>query len=222
MTEVMNRAARRAAGMAKAVKPSGSVRVSNRVDVVPMEHIETYYAHEIIREGKWGSNRKPIIVRPHEDVAKMADSHWFSKTLDRMRQTRRRKGTLPTTVDLGGGETLMLDVGLVDVTVFFQMPPGQPPLLPRTQEEHSKAMAENFRHFDAVCAGALHDQMIIASVPHVFHSNGSVLFHYHNLIFGLRQEVRGDMDILGPLDMDPLLKALSRSGPLSIIGGMKQ
>ena len=83
-------------------------------------------------------------------------------------------------------------------------------------------MAENFRHFDAVCAGALHDQMIIASVPHVFHSNGSVLFHYHNLIFGLRQEVRGDMDILGPLDMDPLLKALSRSGPIGIIGGMKQ
>ena len=70
MAEVMNRAARRAAGMAKAVKPSDSVRVSNRVDVVPMEHIETYYAHEILCEGKWGSNRKPIIVRPQEDVAK--------------------------------------------------------------------------------------------------------------------------------------------------------
>ena len=50
----------------------------------------------------------------------------------------------------------------------------------------------------------------------------SPLFHYHNLIFGLRQEVRGDMDILGPLDMEPLLEALSKSGPLAFIGGMKQ
>jgi hypothetical protein len=30
-----------------------------------------------------------------------------------------------------------------------------------------------------------------------------VIFHFHNLIFGLRQEARGDMDILGPLDIDP-------------------
>jgi hypothetical protein len=40
---------------------------------------------------------------------------------------------------------------------------------------------ENFRHFDSVCAGALHDQMIIATVLHLFHSNGSPLLHDHNL-----------------------------------------
>jgi hypothetical protein len=42
------------------------------------------------------------------------------------------------------------------------------------------------------------------------------------LIFGLRQEVRGDMDILGPLDINPLLRAISKSGPINVVGGMKQ
>ena len=32
--------------------------------------------------------------------------------------------------------------------------------------------------------------MIIAVAPHIYHSNGTYLYHYHNLIFGLRQEVR--------------------------------
>ncbi len=81
-------------------------------------------------------------------------------------------------------------------------------------------MLENALHFDSVCAGAVHDQMILANAQHRFHSNGTPLFHCHNLIFGMRHEVRGDMDILGPLDMDPLLKALAKSGPLRIIGGM--
>jgi hypothetical protein len=105
--------------------------------------------------------------------------------------------------------------------VYSLPPPGLPPLLPTTRKELDMPFTENFRHFDSVCAGALHDQMIVATVLHVFHSDGSPLLHYHNLIFGLRQEVRGHMDILGPLDLDPMLTKLSKSGPLSIIGGMK-
>ena len=30
------------------------------------------------------------------------------------------------------------------------------------------------------------------------------------------------MDILGPLDMEPLIKALGKSGGLNVIGGVKQ
>ena len=217
MTEVMNRAARRAAS---AGETKVKVRVRNQVAVVPMEHVETYYTHELASEGKWASGRDIIIVRPSADAGS-SDSDWFPRMLKRMRETRRRKGTLPISVGIDERNDLEIDVGLVDVTVFFEMPPGIPPSLPRTRDELDMTFTENFRHFDSVCAGALHDQMIIASVPHFFHSNGSPLFHYHNLIFGLRQEVRGDMDILGPLDIDPLLKKLSASGPLSFIGGRR-
>jgi hypothetical protein len=94
-------------------------------------------------------------------------------------------------------------------------------MIPTREEDWDRTLTENLRHLDSICAGAFHDQMILATTPHCFHSDGSLLLHYHNLIFGMRQEVCGDTDILAPLDMGPLLKALSKSGPVSIIGGMK-
>jgi hypothetical protein len=220
MAKVMNRAARRAAGKGRAYEPQIKVQVSNRIAVVPMAHVETYVEHEILREGSWGSRRRLIILRPPEDVG-LASGDWWPTQLERMRETRRRKGTLPIEVDLGAGQVLELDVGLVDVTVSFDMPPCLP-AMPATRDDYDRTLTENLHHFDAVCAGALHDQMIVATVPHVFRPDGSRLLHYHNLIFGLRQEVRGDLDILGPLDLEPLLKALAQTGPLSIMGGMKQ
>jgi hypothetical protein len=208
MNEVMNRAARRAAGIKKPM-----IKVTNRIAVVPMEHIETYWAHEIASEGKWASNVPVIIIQPAIDRGR-AESHWFDRTLERMWETRRRKGTLPITI---GGN--VIDVGLVDITVFFEMPAG---VLPRREEEYEYLLTENMRHFDLVCSGAFNDQMILATVLHSYHSNGSRLIHCHNLIFGLRQEVRGDVDILGPLDMEPLLKTLAEDGPLNVIGGVRQ
>jgi hypothetical protein len=219
MAVVMNRAARRAAGKGTANK-SMTVQVSNRIAVVPMAHVETYVEHEILREGSWGSHRRLIILRPPEDVGEASDD-WWPTLLERMHETRRRKGMLPVPIDLDARQVLQLDVGLVDVTVSVEMPPGLP-ALPATEEDYDRALDENLRHFDAVCAGMLHDQMIVATVLHVFRPDGLPLLHYHNLIFGLRQEVRGDMDLLGPLDVEPLLKAFSKSGTMSIIGGMKQ
>jgi hypothetical protein len=196
-----------------------TVRVSNRIDVIPMEYVESYYAHEIASEGKWAANVSVVIIQPEIDRGK-ADSGWFHKTLSRMREARRRRGTIPVRIGPEEAGNTELDVGLVDVTVFFEMPDSMSGL-PGSRDELDRLLTENLQHFDSVCAGALHDQMVIAIAPHRFHSNGSHLFHYHNLILGLRQEVRGGMDILGPLDMDPLLKTLSRTGPLRIIGGMK-
>jgi hypothetical protein len=221
MADVMNRAARRAAGIHKAGKEEPTITVTDRVDVVPMDHVETFFRYEIASEGKWRSDVPVIILRPDHDKG-LADSSWFPKTLDRMREARRRKGTIPTKINIGEGRAIEIDVGLVDVTVFFQIMPGNKLVDPRTPEESDKLFHENLIHLDKVCGDSLHDQMIIAIAQHLYHSNGSLLFHYHNVIFGLRQEARGDMDILGPLDMDPLLKALSRSGPLNVIGGMKQ
>jgi hypothetical protein len=115
-----------------------------------------------------------------------------------------------------------IDVGLIDVVVFFQIMPGNRLVHPRTDAEIDKLLHENLIHIDKVCGDALHDQMITALAHHIYHSNGTFLYHYHNLIFGLRQEVRGDMDILGTLDMEPLIKALAGSGRLNVIGGVKQ
>jgi hypothetical protein len=75
------------------------------------------------------------------------------------------------------------------------MPLGLPPGLP-AKAQYEEAFQNNFRYFHAVCAGALHDQMIIATYLHVFHADGWPLLHHHNLIFGLRQEARGDMGTL--------------------------
>jgi hypothetical protein len=213
MADMMNRAARRAARMHKAAP---IIRVSNRIDVVPMEHVESFYQYEIAREGKWRSDVPLIIIRPDHEKGE-ADDAWFPRTLARMREARQRKGS--QTLSLSGTE---VDVGLVDIAVFFQLMPGNGFVRPRTREESDKLLRENLVHVDKICGDAIHDQMIIAIAPHIYHSNGTLLYHYHNLIFGLRQEVRGEMDLLAPLDMDPLLKTLSKSGPLSVIGGTRQ
>lgn len=93
MAEMMNHPARQAARTTTV-----TVRVHNQVAVVPIEHAETYYAHEIASEGPWSSGHVPIIIRPTVDAGQAKD-HWFSMTLERMRETRRRKepcrSTLP-------------------------------------------------------------------------------------------------------------------------------
>jgi hypothetical protein len=213
MAGVMNQAACRAAGAGK-MEPI--ISVSNRVVVVPMEHVETYYRYEIASEGKWRSDVPLLIIRPEHDAGR-ADGGWFPETLARMREARRRKGAMP--VSIRGRE---IDVGLIDITVFFRWMPDNTLVLSRTPEERDRLFQENLIHLDKVCGDAFHDQMVIAMAPHIYHSNGSHLFHFHNLIFGLRQEVRGDLDVLGVLDMQPLIKSLGRSGGLNVIGGVTQ
>jgi hypothetical protein len=211
MNETMNRATRRAAGMKKP-----SIKITNRIDVVPMEHIESFWKYEIASEGKWASDVPVMVLQPEIDRGP-ADRIWFDRTLERLWETRRRKGTIPMVI--GGAHQMAIDVGLVDIVVFFQMPGGVVP----SQEEHfDQMLIENLRHVELACSGAFHDQMILATAFHRFHSNGSRLFHYHNVIFGLRQEIRDGMDLLGPLDMDPLVKALAKGGPLNIIGRIRQ
>lgn len=210
-----NRAARWAANMGRPV-----VKVGNRIDVVPMEHAESYIAHEIESEGPWRSGVPLVILQPAIDRG-MAPDGWMAQTLARMREVRLRHATVPFRMGVDGGGQIGIDVGLVDVTVFFEMPASRRPVPPRGRDETDRLLTENLRHLDAVCAGALHDQMVIASAQHFYHSGGSHLVHFHNLIFGLRQEVREDRDLLGPLDMNPLLEALAAGGPLTVIGGMR-
>ena len=185
-----------------------------------MEHVESYFTYEIASEGRWRSNATVLIIQPKEDSGK-PHSDWFPRTLERMRETRVRKGKIPFTIDVAGVAT-EIDIGLVDIVVFFQIPPGSVRALLKSSGEPERFFQENLRHLDLLCKGKLHDQMMVATSPHFYRSDGSILFHYHNLIFGLQQEIRGDIDILAPLDFDPLLKALAKTGPLKVLGGMKQ
>lgn len=115
MAEVMNRAARRAAGIGKA---EPTIQVTDRVSVVPMEHVESYVNYEILREGKWRSDVPLILMRPPHEAGR-ADSRWFSKTLARMREARQRKGPMPIKM-----EGMEIDVGLIDIIVSFRIMPG--------------------------------------------------------------------------------------------------
>jgi regulator of sirC expression with transglutaminase-like and TPR domain len=222
MVEVMNWAAQQKASKHKADNSPVAVHVSHRTTVVPMDHVENYLQHEFINEGKWAAGGQPIIIQLPAD-SKMADNRWLTTTLEKMRETRRRIGTLPTMIQTSEGEAIPVDVGLLDITVFFQMPLGLPPGLPSAKDQYEAAFQHNLRCFRAICVGALHDRMILAACMHVFHADGWPLLHFHNLIFGLQQEIRGDMNILlAPLDMNPTLKALSKTGPVSIIGRRHQ
>ena len=114
-----------------------------------MEHVETYFTYEIASEGQWRSNVPLIILRPPEDSGKVPDG-WFARTLDRMRETRARKGTLPITMKAGGIAT-EIDVGLVDIVVFFQMAADNIPILRNSPGEAERVMQENFRQFEHLC-----------------------------------------------------------------------
>src|SRR5258708_2984644 len=120
----MNRAARRAGGTKE-----HRVNVRNRVAVVPMEPSESYLTHQILNEGQWASDKHLIILQPSIDRGR-ADEDWVATMLERMREMRRMKGTLPIKVAFSKGEYAEIDVGLIDVTVFFQMPPGVLPTIP--------------------------------------------------------------------------------------------
>lgn len=215
MAKVMNRAARRAAnsGMEKALP---TIQVTHRVDLVPMEHMETFFKYEIAREGKWRNDAPVLILRPKHDAG-LADSGWFPKTLARMWEVRQRKDAVPLS-----GDGMEIDLGLIDIIVFFELMPGNKRVHPQTAEDIETLRDENFNHLDKICGDSVHDQMIIAQVEHFYHSDGSYLCHYHTLIFNLRQDARGKFDVLRAPDLQPLLNDLRRGGNLNVIEGVKQ
>jgi hypothetical protein len=90
MAEVINRAARRAAGTGK---DKVNIKVTNRVNVVPMPQVESYYTHEIASEGKWRDDVPVIVLSPTADRGE-ADCGWFPRTLAQMRDVRERVGQI--------------------------------------------------------------------------------------------------------------------------------
>ena len=205
----MNRKARRAAG-----DVTIKVKIDAAISVVPMEHVESYFNHEVAREGDLRRSAVPIVVVQPRSESGRADDDWFPRLLAQMRQARCDHGTIP--VNINGME---IDIGLIDMQVSFHAPAEK--LVRMRDEDKQQMTVENFRHFDQLCAGAFNDQMVMATATHAYRPDGSHLFHYHNLIFGLRKEIRDGREIVDPIDLEPLLKVLGTGRNIAFIGGIK-
>lgn len=205
MAEVMNRVGRRAAkGRTETARPPIEVGVY----IVPMELTEEYYRTQIAREGCWNDD-PPVIV--HRPVTRMfrADDAWLRQTLGQMREVRR-PGTNRAVFPAGGGfgREIDIDIGLIDVQIYFPGYSGRQGGSPMTDE--------NFREADRLCGHELHTQMVMAASVHQYRPDGSYCLHYHNLIFGLRKQIEPDEHI-GVIDLTPLVRVLGAGRVLSII-----
>jgi hypothetical protein len=138
-----------------------------------------------------------------------ADDAWFRQTVEQMRQVRRpgtNRYVFPPEHDRD--QEIDIDIGLIDVQVFFNAYAGECVGSPMTDE--------NFREADRLCRGHLHTQNVIAKAVHWFRPDGSITLHYHNLIFALRKQVEPDEHI-GIIDLLPLVKTLGDGRPMTII-----
>ena len=194
------------------LKQSNHISVeSGAVYVVPFSHIRSYLAHEILSEGIHRSECASFVLSP-QDEAGPASKEWFDSLLENMdelhRHHPREELETPGISPLGDG----VDIGLIDIPVTFR---GTPANL----ERHSaKFMEENIKHIDALFAGTFHDQMTLESAIHVIKPSGERQFHVHNLVFGVRREFRDDRALIGPLDLTPMLDALTSKLQLGVVG----
>jgi hypothetical protein len=206
MTEVMNRAARRAAkaDRPRAARPS----IETGIYVVPMHLVEGYYYTQIAREGIWNDDPPVIVHRPAEQMFR-ADDAWFRHTLSQM-QAVRRPGTnryvFPPEPDRN--HEIDIDIGLIDVQIYFNAYAGRRGGSPLTDQ--------NFQEADRLCGRQLHTQMVMATAVHWYRPDGSRTLHYHNLIFALRKQIDPDEHI-GVIDLLPLIKTLGDGRPMKII-----
>jgi hypothetical protein len=197
MAKERNRAARRRAG--RGARP----RIETAAYVVPMELVELYYHTQIAREGLWNPDPPVIILRPQQEFGR-ADDAWFDRTLAQMREVRK-PGTNRYVLPANGGN-VDLDIGLLDVQVYFHNTPD------------SRATSDdNFKEVDKMCGKQLHTQMVIVTAVHQYLTDGSRTLHYHNVIFSLRREIDGDREHIGILDMLPLVERLGKGRTIHII-----
>jgi hypothetical protein len=191
------------------------VRVDSAVLVVPFDTLETYYRYEIAREGKWRAN-VPVVVMDC-DLGRAATEEWFNGMLEDMRGVRAKHGASLFPIE-GAGP---LDIGCIDIRVHFHAP------IPKQMNaaDLARVQKENFHHFDMQHGDTFDVQcMTMAYAAHLYQADGSMRLHCHNLIFNLRKEHRdGILEgpvVTGPLDLDPMLRALAVNGSLRVIGGI--
>lgn len=214
MTEVMNRADRRAAKAGRP-RPKSTPPLEAGVYIIPMELTEHYYQSQIAREGIWRDDPPVIVHRPAEQMFR-ADDAWFYHTLSQMREVRR-PGTNRCVFPPEGDRDheIDIDIGLIDVQIYFNASVKR--------LDGSLDMGEvyrqynvNLREFGRLCGRQLTTQMVLAAAVHLYRPDRSHSLYYHNLIFGIRKQVEPDEHI-GLLELLPLVKALGDNRTLKII-----
>ena len=151
MSEVMNRAARRAAR-------SGRPAIEAGIYIVPMELTEEYYYTQIAREGMWNDDPPVIVHRPAKQMFR-ADDAWFRHILNQMREVRKpgtNRYVFPPEGDRD--HDIDIDIGLIDVQIYFNAYSGRHAGSPMTDE--------NLREADRLCSKQLHTQMVMAAAVH--------------------------------------------------------
>ena len=190
-----------------------SIPVSSTVTAVPMERIETYFNEEIVNEGRWRSGVPLTVLRPEPETFK-DPVEWFGRMLEDMKEVRARFG--PKLIPLRDGGAA--DIGLIDVIVNFKGPVA--PVLQLFRQDPMRSFDENTLHLEWVFSGAFHDQMVLATAIHFHRPSGKIELHYHNLIFGIRKEIRGDRELLGTLDVKPLLDSIYERKDIGYVYGI--
>jgi hypothetical protein len=204
MAEVMNRAARRAEKVGNTGSKNG---IETAVYVVPMDLVEGYYHTQIAREGLWNDDPPVIVTRPVTEIFR-ADDEWFDHTLSQMREVRRPGTNRYVFPGEAGKSDTDIDIGLIDVQVYFNHYTGDRRGSPKTNE--------NFQIAERLCGSNLTTQNVLATAVHQHRPNGDYVLHYHNLIFALRKQVDPDEHI-GIVDLLPLVKALASCPTFNLI-----
>jgi hypothetical protein len=127
-----------------------------------------------------------------------------------------RASAPPKLMDFGSGH--LVDIGLIDIQVFFDGPMDL--LVEQLKTDSTRFLDENLKHVDWLCSRVFHDQMVLVFACHVFTAGGDRRVHYHNVIFGLRKEIRDGHELIGPLDMEPLVRALDRRIRVGLVAGI--
>jgi hypothetical protein len=189
-------------------KKSKAIRLrATTAYVVPLAVTRSYFRTEIASEGFHRSGCVPLVLCPRAEVGE-ATPEWVENLFAEMDEVRQTGSPAPVSIPELGAEGRDIDVGLVDIPITFEGP--LPLVASNLERRHSEFLDTNLRYLDGLFSGALHDQMILVNVLHAVRPDGTPSLHYHNLVFGLRKEIREDRTLIGPLDLGPLLGALGR------------
>ncbi len=209
MAEVMNRAARRAANRGT---EKTNIRVSSGVEIVPMEHAETYFLYEVLRDGPDESLVIPLF--PIAEGASPVTPEWFARTLEQMRNLRTDYP--PPLIELPSVGPI--DIGMIDIQVEFLGPPDKLRLM--LQQKARQFTSENWQHLSLLIPGCIDSHMVMTTTCHLHRSDGSFRLHYHNVIFGLQRRMQEGRPIISPFNMMPLLELLKKKRHFYVIQGL--
>jgi hypothetical protein len=195
--------------------PAG-VSMTSLVTLVPMPHVRSYFADEIASEGRWRSGVPIIVILPSGNADKPAPADWFPGIYAQMRQARR--GEAPPLYRLRNGSRI--DIGIIDIQIELHC--RDEGMIPHLIESGTFAH-ENMAFLDHITGRRIHNAMVFAAAFHRHHSTGKPHYHFHNLIFGLRQEPGegGGAQRIGMIDLIPLIDALNERHDQNVVAGRK-